>query len=107
MKDPDLEAAARILAQGWLQRTHPDSRGVTVIDNQMTEAAYQVRAALAPKMGPHPAPECLNVTCRQTGKCVGTRPCISVRPPHQPHMGAVCPTVWETVVVNHSTEPPK
>lgn len=44
----DLKAAARILAEGWFQRNHPDSPGVTVSDSQMAEAAYEVRAALAP-----------------------------------------------------------
>lgn len=44
---PELLAAARVLAEGWFQREHPDSPGVTITDSQMAEAAYDVRAAVA------------------------------------------------------------
>lgn len=43
----ELVAALRDLSEGWMQRNHPDSPGVTITDSQMTEAAYSARAILA------------------------------------------------------------
>jgi hypothetical protein len=44
---PDLLEACRVLAEGWMQRNHPDSPGVTITDEQMAEAAYDARSAIA------------------------------------------------------------
>jgi hypothetical protein len=43
----ELVDACRILSEGWFQREHPDSPGITITDEQMAEAAYDARAILA------------------------------------------------------------
>lgn len=51
MNNQELAIAAKVLAEGWFQRNHPDSPGVTISDDQMIEAAYEVRATLASDEG--------------------------------------------------------
>jgi hypothetical protein len=53
---PEFIVAAKILAEGWMQRNHPDSQGVSISNAKMAEAAYEVRAAIAEMHEHKPTP---------------------------------------------------
>jgi len=63
----DLAAAASTLAEGWFQRNHPDSPGITISDDEMIAAAYEVRAELA--ADDDPTPWCSRCGARRQADC--------------------------------------
>ena len=44
---PELLEVCRVLAEGWMQRNHPDSPGISLSDERMAEAAYEARGLIA------------------------------------------------------------